>query len=536
MDSSSEKAKKRVGLGFLGSTLDRGPRGGARFDSWRPTLAAVMQPELKMDRYEIFFQMQFKGLLDQVVADIKMISPGTEIVLHQMEFTDAWDFQEVFAKLHDFAHNYNFKLDKEDYYLNITTGTHVVQICLFLLAESKYLPAKLLQIGKEPERPTPKGTYKIIDLDLMKYDPIAARFVKEKIESAEFLKAGIHTQSKSFNQMIERIETIAMRSQDPILLMGRTGAGKTELARRIFQLKQLKHKIKGRFVEVNCATLKGDAVMSTLFGHTKGAFTGALKERAGLLKEADEGLIFLDEIGELGLDEQAMLLRAIEDKRFLPMGSDKEMQSNFQLIAGTNRDLKVEIEKGRFREDLFARINLWCFRLPDLRERQEDIEPNLDYELMKFSTKTGKKVRFTQEGIDRFLKFATEPSSMWKENFRDLNAAITRMGTFADSGKIGMAVVEDEIARLKDSWKPSGSKDSNFVVRFLGDRAQEFDSFDLVQLEHVLNICARSKSLSEAGRSLFEVSRGKKSTSNDTDRLKKYLARFGLDAKSVVGN
>src|SRR5262245_3197768 len=121
--------KKNVGMGFLGSTLDNSRTvGPERKNKWRPTVAACMQPDLVMDRYEIMYQAQFKKLLDDVVADIKEVSPKTEIVLHQVEFSDPWDFEEVFARLHDFANGYNFRLDKEDYYLNITTGTHVVQI------------------------------------------------------------------------------------------------------------------------------------------------------------------------------------------------------------------------------------------------------------------------------------------------------------------------------------------------------------------------------------------------------------------------
>jgi transcriptional regulatory protein RtcR len=99
--------------------------------------------------------------------------------------------------------------------------------------------------------------------------------------------------------------------------------------------------------------------MSTLFGHVKGAFTGALRDRAGVLRVADKGVLFLDEIGELGIDEQAMLLRALEEKTFLPLGSDREAHSDFQLIAGTNQDLFADVREGRFREDLLARINLW---------------------------------------------------------------------------------------------------------------------------------------------------------------------------------
>lgn len=525
--------KKKVGIGFLGTTLDNVGGRENRWKKWRPTVAACWQDDFKFDRYEIVYQLKFKGLLDQVVADIKEVSPETEIVLHQVSFNDPWDFEEVFSRLHDFVGDYRFDLDREDYFVNITTGTHVVQICLFLLAESRYLPGRLFQQGIEAKKDSPKGTYNIIDLDLKRYDPIAARFTKEKNQGEQLLKAGIPTKNQKFNALIERIETICLRSVDPILLMGRTGVGKTELARRIFQLKRLKHQISGGFVEVNCATLKGDAVMSTLFGHVKGSFTGAVKDRAGLLKEADGGLIFLDEVGELGLDEQAMLLRAIEDKRFLPLGSDEEVKSNFQLIAGTNRDLSRDVTEGRFREDLYARINLWSFHLPDLKERREDIEPNLEYEMMKFSTKTGKKVRFTQDAVDAFLRFASAPSADWNGNFRDLNAAVTRMGTLAESGRISPAVVTEEIERLERSWRKPVEIQLGHVHRLLGVRAQEFDMFDLSQLESVLSACAQASSLSEAGRKLFSVSRLKKASSNDADRLKKYLARFGLDPKEI---
>lgn len=527
--------KKRVGIGFLGSTLDNSKDLASRWKRWRPTIAANWQDDLPMDRYEILYQMRSKPLLDQIVSDIKEISPKTEIVLHQMEFDDAWDFEEVFAKMHDFCESQNFRPEAEDYYVNITTGTHVVQICLFLLAESKYLPGRLFQLGVNPNRQDPKGFYKIIDLDLKRYDPLAARFVKEKNENTQLLKAGINTKNEKFNQLIERIERIASRSMDPMLLMGRTGVGKTELARRIFKLKQLKNKIKGPFVEVNCATLRGDAVMSTLFGHVKGSFTGALKDRPGLLKEADGGLIFLDEIGELGLDEQAMLLRAIEDKTFFPMGTDRPTSSDFQLIAGTNRDLADEVTAGRFREDLFARINLWCFHLPNLKDRREDLEPNMDYELAKFSKKTGKKLRFTQEALARFVKFASSNQAEWKQNFRDLNAAISRMGTLADSGRIDDDLVQEEIARLKQSWAGDSNRQADLVRKHLKNKADQFDPFDLQQLEYVLQTCARSPSLSEAGRELFAVSRQKKASSNDSDRLKKYLARFGLTATDVLG-
>src|SRR5262249_54579488 len=161
----------------------------------------------------------------------------------------------------------------------------------------------------------------------------------------------------------------------------------------------------------------GDSAMSALFGHVKGAFTGAVSPRPGLLCKADKGLLLLDEIGELGLDEQAMLLRALEEKCFLPVGSDEEEHSDFQLIAGTNRDLPALVREARFREDLLARINLWTFRLPSLSQRPEDIEPNFDYELECFGKRSGVHITCSREARERFLNFATSPEALWTGNF-----------------------------------------------------------------------------------------------------------------------
>jgi Sigma54-dependent transcription regulator containing an AAA-type ATPase domain and a DNA-binding domain len=243
----------------------------------------------------------------------------------------------------------------------------------------------------------------MIDLDLSKYDQLAARFSEEKRESTPLLKSDSETKNHEFNRLIDRIEQVVMMSRSPVLLTGATGVGKSHLAKKIYELKYSRKQIEGRFVEVNCATLRGDQSMSALFGHVKGAFTGAEKDRIGLLRNADGGLLFLDEIGELGLDEQTMLLRAIEEKRFFPYGSNTEVQSDFQLITGTNRDLTADVRQGKFREDLLARINLWTFRLPGLVERREDIAPNIDYELAQHTIKQASKQRSTRKPVRNFL-------------------------------------------------------------------------------------------------------------------------------------
>jgi transcriptional regulatory protein RtcR len=267
----------------------------------------------------------------------------------------------------------------------------------------------------------------------------------------------------------------------------------------------------------------------------KGAFTGAQKDRPGLLRAADKGVLFLDEVGELGLDEQAMLLRALEEKTFLPLGSDDEAHSDFQLIAGTNRDLFAAVREGKFREDLLARINLWTFSLPGLKNRSEDIEPNLDFELDRFAERAGRRVTFSREARERFLSFALSPAALWAGNFRDLNAAVARMATLAPGGRISNQVVYEETGRLSVTWhKPETTRHDDELGQFLTPKQlEEIDLFDRAQLAFVIDFCTRSRSLSEAGRSLFGASRARKSISNDADRLRKYLGRFGLEFSQI---
>lgn len=528
--------KKRVVIGFLGSTLDQG-RNPERWDRWRPTVALCQHPGLKIDRLDLIHGTAHAGLAQRVIDDIAEVSPGTKVRPHIADFKDPWDFEEVYAGLHDFARAYEFDPEREDYLINITTGTHVVQICWFLLAEAHVVPARILQLTP-PKRWKDRapGTFGIIDLDLSRYDKIATRFRADRQEATSFLKSGIETRSKAFNHMIERIEQVAIRSRAPILLMGPTGAGKSHLARRIYELKHARHQVKGDFVEVNCATLRGDQTMSALFGHVKGAFTGAVSDRPGLLRAANGGVLFLDEIGELGLDEQAMILRAVEDKRFLPVGSDREAKSDFQLIAGTNRSLAREVEAGRFREDLMARLNLWIFELPGLKERAEDIEPNLDFELARHARATGESATFNKEARQRYLRFAVSQDAKWSANFRDLSASVTRMATLAHLGRIDEAGVDEEIARLKRRWRALDTASGpDALTGLIGEKAGALDAFDRFQLEGVLAVCRESKTLSDAGRKLFAVSRLEKSSSNDADRLKKYLVRFGLTFDQIAG-
>ncbi len=500
-------------IGLVGSVLDAG-FAEKRWEKWRPTVAIGQHDDLQIDRLELLHQPKDGRLLTTVVEDFHQVSPETAVRTHAVDVADPWDFEAMYAALLSWAESMKLDEEKADYLVHMTTGTHVAQICWFLLVESRRIPGKLLQIAPPKKSEHSPGTWRTIDLDLARYDKLAARFAEDHAEDVDLLKRGIATRNKAFNRLIDYVGRIAVRSREPMLLTGPTGAGKSQLARQVFELKKRRGQVKGRFVEVNCATLRGDTAAGALFGHTKGAFTGAATARDGLLRSADGGVLFLDEIGELGLDEQAMLLRAIEEKTFLPVGSDEPVASDFDLLAGTNRDLATD----RFRDDLLARINLWSVELPSLRERPEDIEPNLDYELARCSV-GGQQMRLTRDARRAFLAFATDPASTWAGNFRDLRAAVTRMTTLAEGGRVTPEDVRREAERLVTSW---GGGASDLPV------PAEIDLFDAAQLRAVIEVCRRCPTLSAAGRQLFAVSRRGKKTPNDADRLRKYLGRFGL--------
>jgi transcriptional regulatory protein RtcR len=523
------KSKSNIVLSLVDPIWD-GQEGGGRTSKWKPTLSLCTQPDFPVSRIELLAQESYSDLARDVAEGIRKASPSTEVSLTIRPFVDIWDFEEVYGLLHDWISELDFDLDSANYFAHMSTGTHVMRICMFLLAEARFLPGRMVQSFPLKGFDHPDGGHRIIDLELSRYDRIAKRFALRMDTGRSFLKSGIATRNVRFNHLIDELEQVAVNSDHPILLTGPTGAGKSLLAQRIYQLRRQRHRVEGEFVQVNCATLKGEGAMSALFGHRKGAFTGAVTDRAGLLMSANKGLLFLDEIGELGLEEQAMLLRAIETGSFYPVGADHEVTSSFQLIAGTNRGMRNAIRAGTFREDLLARIDLWHFDLPGLKDRPEDIEPNLDYEVARITALLGRQVSFNREGRERYLRFAMSADALWAGNFRDLAGSVTRMSTLAPGGRIGGADVEKEILRLRQSWSSADIQSTSLLETLLSpDELEGLDLIDRAQLEKVAEIARESRSMAEAGRKLFARSRQERTAVNDSDRLKKYLARFGLD-------
>src|SRR5258708_3530846 len=219
---------------------------------------------------------------------------------------------------------------------------------------------------------------------------------------------GQSSRIRNVSRMVEKLG----RCRWPVLLLGETGTGKEVVARSIHNVNPL-----GPFVPIDCSSLVGPLMESELFGHAKGAFTGAVMPKIGLIEAANGGTAFFDEIGELPLDLQAKLLRVLQEKEFRPVGSLMHHRSDFRVLAATNRDLAKEVEKGTFRRDLFYRLNVVNLRIAPLRDRKEDI-PGL---ISHFLNRYGKGHTLTQETLEAMISYD------WPGNVRELEICIQHM-------------------------------------------------------------------------------------------------------------
>lgn len=510
------KVKKNIVFGHYGDKLDRIDSK----DAWHPTLTLCQNPSIPIDEFHLLYQKSQKNKVAKLQKKLEGES-SVRVVLHEISFDNGpWDFESVYVAIFAFIQQQPFDLKKNDYYIHITTGTEVSKACWFLLTAARSFPGKVIQTDRQSKEP------RITDLDLENHAEIRKLFKEKAKESA--MRVTHDTQYQKYIETKILPLVAKMSLTDQIILTGETGVGKTYLAETIFKQK-FPHLGKEKFVECNCATLRGDIAMSTLFGHEKGAFTGADVEKKGLLDKANGGLLFLDEIGELGLAEQAMLLKAIDEGKFQRAGaSGKTIESRFFLICGTNKDLTAEVAAQRFRHDLLARINCWTFEIPSLRNRHGDIERTFEEKLQE----RPKPCDVDSKAKKMYLDFAKSKEAIWKDNFRDLLKSINRMKTKAENNVITVQDVSDEIEQLKNSWKSFHG--TTHTQEIISHPCYEFaktllpketiaaiDDFDFIQLLYVIGVCRESQTCAEAARTLFATSKIK----NPSARLANYLGK-----------
>jgi two-component system nitrogen regulation response regulator NtrX len=252
-------------------------------------------------------------------------------------------------------------------------------------------------------------------------------------------------QSYVVRALLERIDKVA-GTPARVLITGENGTGKELVARAIHRGSPLARK---PFVEVNCAAIPSELIESELFGHMKGSFTGAVADRAGKFEQADGGTLFLDEIGDMALSAQAKVLRVLQDGVVTRIGGNKPVQVSVRVIAATNKDLEQEIAEGRFREDLYYRLNVVPIVVPPLRDRREDIEPLVVHFLQQFAQRDG----LPRRGIsnDALARLA---ALEWPGNVRELRNTVERLVILAAGQHIAAADVERLVG--KRAAEPSG--------------------------------------------------------------------------------
>jgi two-component system response regulator PilR (NtrC family) len=267
---------------------------------------------------------------------------------------------------------------------------------------------------------------------------LMAENTRLRIELGEQSQSGrLIGKSHAVREVMRLVEKVAGVKAN-VLITGESGVGKEVVAREI-HLRGPRHD--APFLAINCGAIPEGLIESELFGHVKGAFTGATNTREGLLAAAKEGTLFLDEIGELPLQTQVKLLRVIQERKARPVGSTEDFEVGARLIAATNRDLAEEVTKGRFREDLYYRLNVIHIRVPPLRERREDILPLAEKFLLRHETAFHKHWTLSKQATQRLLEYE------YPGNVRELENLIERATALADGDVIGPEVLPENLRR-----------------------------------------------------------------------------------------
>lgn len=256
--------------------------------------------------------------------------------------------------------------------------------------------------------------------------------------------------SKAMQKIFSKVDSIA-KTDAKVFVWGESGVGKDLLAKIIHYRS---HRESFPIVTINCAALPENLIESELFGYVKGAFTGADEQKEGLIAQAEGGTLYLDEITEMSLQAQAKLLKFLQDGQYTPIGGTKVRQSNVRIISSTNRDIHKEIQEGRFRQDLFYRLNVVNLFIPPLRERKEDIPPLAEFFLREACNKFGKKITHFSEQAMYLLKNMT-----WAGNVRQLRSAVERMVLFSNVNFIdyGTAATAIQMDRTYESVMTTNS-------------------------------------------------------------------------------
>ncbi len=319
-----------------------------------------------------------------------------------------------------------------------------------------------------------------------------SRLRRENVLLREGTKKRYHMvegRSKAHMEVEDLVSSCA-DSNSRVLITGENGTGKEVVARRIHNRSMRRD---APFVAVNCAAIPDTLIESELFGYQKGAFTGALEDKKGRFEIADTGTIFLDEIADMSLEAQSKVLRVLEDMQFERVGGVEQIKVDVRVIAATNKDVTEEIKRGRFREDLFYRLNVVPIHVKPLRERRDDIPPLIDYYLEFFASENNKKKKEIEEDAMRFLS----REYTWPGNIRELKNLMERLSILARGESIGLEDVRNNIPSVRETMvfggeiglREAGLREAreNFERRFIETTLREND-YNISKAAKVLKI------------------------------------------------
>lgn len=347
---------------------------------------------------------------------------NSEVHLLKIDLDDPTNYNDIFRGLKTHLRDIMESLQTANFYVAVASGTPQMHACWVLLAASGEIPARILHI--RPPHYVTKDRPLVSEIDLSSHEFPNVRFqagpilVEEEAVDVDYARrqldiVGDHPAMKRALEM----GAMLAPSQSAILILGETGTGKELFAKFI-------HKLSGRsqkaFIAVNCAAIPEELVESILFGHKKGAFTGAITDHVGKFTAANKGTLFLDELGELPPSVQAKLLRVLQDGLVEPIGATKPHEVDVRIIGATNRDLRKLVRQGKFRDDLFYRLNVGEIKLPPLRERRSDIPKLALHILDRLNGSLRRPKRLSSEALSRLQ------SHNWEGNVRDLENVIER--------------------------------------------------------------------------------------------------------------
>lgn len=424
-DLKSPEAEDKTDIGPVASTL-----AAREFDR---VLLIADQDQKRIRKYEGWLRARLgaRKRVDLSIARVALSSPT--------------NFEEIYSAV---THNVDQELrglpERPQLCFNLSSGTPAMAATWVILGKTKYR-AELLQASRQKGVETASVPF---DISLSpEFVTDALRLPDRRLEKASMgaVETGVRFgdiiyRGPAMQRLIARAMKAAPRSV-PILIEGESGTGKELLARAIHQASARRRKA---FQVVNCGAIPAELVESELFGHVKGAFTGAIRDRVGHFEAAHGGTLFLDEIGELPLAAQVKLLRAIQEGEIRRVGDDRTLQVDVRIIAATNRELAAEVAGGRFREDLFYRLAVLVLRMPPLREREGDLDPLIDGLLARINQQSAQEPGFTPRSISAEAKNQLMRQT-WPGNVRELENTLRRAAVWCDGETIDAADVADAL-------------------------------------------------------------------------------------------